>query len=993
MADLFRNFLWTILLVLGFTLAFVSCAGPDDSGTSEDVSGIKLPNPEEGEEQDQAVSREISGVFALADTLNVSSSRTYRAVPSTLIVVEDRNGTELSNVLTDTQGNFLLAVSIAPSQLPVSLRSTVNNVTYASAIAQFTGATTAHLNEITTVIAENFATRSDLSQENLSNVTRLVMMQHFGVNGSGEPNLPETTFTQGDFSNPESLGNVLLNTAANAGISLLDAPPEEQPLLANTIFVESLAVELRELEDPSEAIDTVASQEGSDSLAQNLSSVVEASEEAVLQEINSLAEEVQQTQEAQQSTIDELEQQIETLDVQAEADGTATNTTVSETTTTTLSTPTTTTTVTTTTVVAADSGATTTTSVVITTTTTLAGSTSTTSTTSSSTLTSSTTTSSTTTTTVVSNNAPTDISLSSTAVAENQSSGTSIGLFSTTDTDSGDSHTYSFASGTGSTDNGNFNISGSLLLTAATFDFETKNSYSIRVRTTDSQGATYEEVFTISVSNLDEAPSSISTLSASNPSETTVDLTWTAVGTDESSGSASSYDIRYSTSDISSDSLCDSATAISQSLTPKEAGNTETLTATVPSGLSGVQYYFCIRAVDSSGLKGTWTSSGVTSITTATLTHTDISASQGSNSGYNPEAAIDTTSSKLLVVTENRDNNTKLSLFRCDLDGSNCTHTDISTGQGTFSGEVPDLVIDSTNSKILAVTQNSNNADHPSLFRCDLDGSNCTHTDIGPSAGSLSGVLPTIGIDTHNSKVLVATQDGNNGYRARLFRCDLDGSSCSNTDISAGQGLNSGEVPQIAFSKSSIDASTKVLVVTQNIINLGHPGLFQCDLDGTSCSHTDLSTGTGQGNSSGKLPVFVVDHTNSKLLVVTKNENNSSKPSLWRCDLDGSNCTHTDISTGQGANSNQAASTAIDTTNSKLLVATQNGANSNKLSLFRCDLDGSNCTHTDISSGQDTDSGTAPSLVIDTTNSKILVVTQNGANNNKLSLFRLPLSF
>ena len=70
---------------------------------------------------------------------------------------------------------------------------------------------------------------------------------------------------------------------------------------------------------------------------------------------------------------------------------------------------------------------------------------------------------------------------------------------STTDPDSNDSHTYSLVSGSGDTDNASFSISGSSLLTAAVFDYETKNSYSIRVRSTDSEGTFYEKAFTVAV--------------------------------------------------------------------------------------------------------------------------------------------------------------------------------------------------------------------------------------------------------------------------------------------------------------------------------------------------------------------------------------------------------------------------------------------------------------------------------------------------------------
>ena len=89
-------------------------------------------------------------------------------------------------------------------------------------------------------------------------------------------------------------------------------------------------------------------------------------------------------------------------------------------------------------------------------------------------------------TTLAANQAPTDITLSAGSIAENQPVGTVVGTLSTTDADVGDTFTYSLVSGTGSTDNASFTISGNQLLTAASFDFEAKNSYSIRVRATGS---------------------------------------------------------------------------------------------------------------------------------------------------------------------------------------------------------------------------------------------------------------------------------------------------------------------------------------------------------------------------------------------------------------------------------------------------------------------------------------------------------------------------
>ena len=59
-------------------------------------------------------------------------------------------------------------------------------------------------------------------------------------------------------------------------------------------------------------------------------------------------------------------------------------------------------------------------------------------------------------------------------------------------------------------------LTATTLKTAAVFDYETKTSYSIRVRTTDQGGLYYEEAFTITVTNVNEtAPTDISLSSSS----------------------------------------------------------------------------------------------------------------------------------------------------------------------------------------------------------------------------------------------------------------------------------------------------------------------------------------------------------------------------------------------------------------------------------------------------------------------------------------------
>ena len=102
------------------------------------------------------------------------------------------------------------------------------------------------------------------------------------------------------------------------------------------------------------------------------------------------------------------------------------------------------------------------------------------------------------------NYAPTNLTLSNNTIAENQAIGTGIGTFTSTDPDTGNTFTYSLVTGTGSTDNALFAITGNQLQSNGIFDYETKNSYSVRVKTTDQGGLSYEKQLTIGVNDLDE---------------------------------------------------------------------------------------------------------------------------------------------------------------------------------------------------------------------------------------------------------------------------------------------------------------------------------------------------------------------------------------------------------------------------------------------------------------------------------------------------------
>ena len=144
------------------------------------------------------------------------------------------------------------------------------------------------------------------------------------------------------------------------------------------------------------------------------------------------------------------------------------------------------------------------------------------------------------------NDAPTDISLDNNRVAENQPSGKAVGFFSTTDPDTGDTFTYSLVSGDGAYHNAGFTIVGSQLQTATTFDYETKNFYSIRVRTTDSGTLYYEEAFIIVITDFYETPVNYPPMAGVNDAPTDISLDNSSVAENQPSGTAVGF---FSTTD------------------------------------------------------------------------------------------------------------------------------------------------------------------------------------------------------------------------------------------------------------------------------------------------------------------------------------------------------------------------------------------------------------------------------------------------------------
>ncbi|TKB66072.1 MAG: cadherin repeat domain-containing protein [Nitrospira sp.] len=125
------------------------------------------------------------------------------------------------------------------------------------------------------------------------------------------------------------------------------------------------------------------------------------------------------------------------------------------------------------------------------------------------------------------NEAPTDLSLSASTIAENATTGTVVGTVTGSDVDAGDTKTYSLTDTAG----GRFAINSATgRLTVADgslLDYESAANHTVTVQVMDSGGQSYTEQFTINLTNVNEGPTDLA-LSANTVAESAV--TGTVVG-------------------------------------------------------------------------------------------------------------------------------------------------------------------------------------------------------------------------------------------------------------------------------------------------------------------------------------------------------------------------------------------------------------------------------------------------------------------------------
>jgi VCBS repeat-containing protein len=145
---------------------------------------------------------------------------------------------------------------------------------------------------------------------------------------------------------------------------------------------------------------------------------------------------------------------------------------------------------------------------------------------------------------------PTDIQLSSAIIPENSPNGTIVGtLLAVDDPDGGDVFTFELTDDAG----GRFSLNGDQLIVSNStlLNFESANSHAVSVTVKDADGFTFDQQLTISVTNVNEAPTDLGITNNSVAEELPAGATvGSLLGVDPDSGSVFSYSLVSGTGDV-----------------------------------------------------------------------------------------------------------------------------------------------------------------------------------------------------------------------------------------------------------------------------------------------------------------------------------------------------------------------------------------------------------------------------------------------------------
>ena len=235
------------------------------------------------------------------------------------------------------------------------------------------------------------------------------------------------------------------------------------------------------------------------------------------------------------------------------------------------------------------------------------------------------------------NPTPTSILLSKSNIDENVTPGSLVGNLSAASPISGDSFSYALVSGSGDTDNAAFAIAGNQLKLNVSPDFESKATYSIRVKSTQEGGQSLEKPFSVLINDLPE-PATISGTASASVKE------GKAVNT-------SGYLVTNGTLSVSDP---DAGQAKFKTSVASASSNLGSLSIT-ESGSYAYNLFNGLPAVQNLSVGQEWTDTFTVQSLDGSVSKDIVVTINGANAGFNAVAAGDPTSNRVTLWTRSFD--------------------------------------------------------------------------------------------------------------------------------------------------------------------------------------------------------------------------------------------------------------------------------------------------------------------------------------------------
>ena len=224
------------------------------------------------------------------------------------------------------------------------------------------------------------------------------------------------------------------------------------------------------------------------------------------------------------------------------------------------------------------------------------------------------------------------------------------------------------------------------------------------------------------------------------------------------------------------------------------------------------------------------------------------------------------------------------------------------------------------------------------LYRCDPDGSNCTVITALTGNRSVDdyAAAPTVSIGENYMYYTSAISE--TSYNWDLYRCDLDGSNCTViTTLTGNRSIDDyAAAPTVSVGENYMYYTSAISETSYNW------DLYRCNLDGSNCTVVTTLMGNLSIDDYAASPKVSVSE--NYMYYISALSATSESWNLYRCNAAGSNCTVITTLTGNWAMDDYAASPTVSVSENYMYYTSAQGRTSYFWSLYRCNANGSNCS-------------------------------------------------